>query len=322
VGVVRQILNSFGGRATHDQIAQTLIPDVFTEAEFKRWFENTKKALKKDGHFTIPSKKSEAFELREGAVSHADEYLTTFRSARRLKDQINALEQILKNVGEFSDAAAQLQPLIPLINETARKSQRLHTSEALSLLLSRDELLERVGGLEKGADAPQVADFLKEEERQLPSLLAEVPAVKLKRVLSELPNAFGEEWPSRAIILILRGSTRLVAESARLLVENGHTEAIRTALDRAIREHSITSDALSWLAKERSGVFSDLATVRLLSAILSALERDQFSEKRDRKLHDQLMNDRSCCLISSLMPHSKICATLCASCCFQALLKS
>ncbi|HEX8312228.1 MAG TPA: GreA/GreB family elongation factor [Chthoniobacteraceae bacterium] len=293
VGVVRQILHSFGGKATQDQIAQSLVPDVLTEAEFKRWFENTKKALKKDGHFTIPSKKSEPFESREGAVSHADEYLATFRGARRLKDQINALEQILKNVGEFGDSApAQLQPLIPLINETARKSQRLHTSEALSLLLSRDELIERANGLEKGADAPQVADFLREEERQLPSLLAEVPAVKLKRVLSELPAAFGEEWPSRAITLILRGTTRLVSESARLLVENGHTEAVRTALDRAIREHSITSDALSWLAKERSGTFSDLATVRLLSAILSALERDQFSEKRDRKLHDQLMNDQ------------------------------
>ena len=293
VGVVRQILHSFGGKATQDQIAQSLIPDVLTEAEFKRWFENTKKALKKDGHFTIPAKKSEPFESREGAVSHADEYLATFRSARRLKDQINALEQILKNVGEFGDSAAsQLQPLIPMINETARKSQRLHTSEALSLLLSRDELIERANGLEKGADAPQVADFLREEERQLPTLLAEVPAVKLKRVLSELPAAFGEEWPSRAITLILRGTTRLVSESARLLVENGHTEAVRTALDRAIREHSITSDALSWLAKERSGTFSDLATVRLLSAILSALERDQFSEKRDRKLHDQLMNDQ------------------------------
>lgn len=292
VGVVRQILNSFGGRATQDQMAQALTPDVLTEAEFKRWFENTKKALKKDGHFTIPSKRSEAFELRDGPVSHADEYLATFRAARRLKDQINALEQILKNIGEFNDAAGQLQPILPPINETARKSQRLHTAEALSLLLSRDELIERSPGLEKGADAPLVSGFLKDEQRQLAALLGEVPAAKLKRVMAEVPDAFGEEWPVQAITLVLRGSTRVVGEAARVLIEKGHTDALRTALDRAIAEHSITSEALSWLAKERSGPFSGLATVRLLSAILSALERDQFSEKRDRKLHDLLLNDQ------------------------------
>jgi transcription elongation factor GreA-like protein len=43
VMLVRQVLNSFGGRATQDQIAQALIPDVMTEAEFKRWFENAQR---------------------------------------------------------------------------------------------------------------------------------------------------------------------------------------------------------------------------------------------------------------------------------------
>ncbi len=36
----------------------------------------------------------------------------------------------------------------------------------------------------------------------------------------------------------------------------------------------------------------DLAGVRLLGAIVSALEREQFSEKRDRKLHDLLLSDK------------------------------
>ncbi len=292
VALVRQILTSYGGKAKQDQIAQALVPDVMSEAEFKRWLDTAKKALKKDGHFTIPAKKSEAFELREEQISHADEYIAAFHSVRQVKDQVAALEVILKNVTEFTDPATQLAPVIRAANETARKSQRLHTSQALSLILSRDEIAERAGGLDKGPGAPAVADFLQAGERQLPALLGEIPAAKLKRVLSELPGAFGEQWTGKAIDLALRGNSRIVGEVGRLLVEQGKADELRAALARAISEHSITSDALHWLSKERTGPFSELAGIRLLSAIVSALERDQFSEKRDRKLHDLLLGDK------------------------------
>lgn len=292
VGLMRQILKSFDNRATQEVVAQALVPEVMSELEFKRWIETTKKALKREGHFAIPAKKGEAFELREGPVSHADEYVAAFHAARQLKDQRAALDQILKNLDEFVDTPERLQEVIAALNETARKSQRLHASEALSLLLSRDELLERVPGLGKGADAPTVVTFLQEEERHLATRLNEVPAAKLKRVLAELPPAFGDHWPAEAIKVILRGNARLVAEAARLLIEKGKTEELRAALNVAISEHSISSDALQWLAKERRGVFAALADVRLLGAIFSALERDQFSEKRDRRLHDLLLNDK------------------------------
>jgi len=292
VGVVRQVLSSFGGRATQEQIAQTVVPDLLSEAEFKRWMESTKKALKKEGHFAIPTRKGEPFEMRESHVSHADEYIAAFHSARQVKDQTNALEQILKNFAEFSDPKTQLAPVLAAVNETTRKSQRLHASDALSLLLSRDDLLERAPGWNLDPDAPTVAGFLRDEQRHLVLRLGEVPAAKLKRVLAAMPAAFPEDWSRETIKLVLNGNARLVAEAARLLTENGRTDELHGALSRAISEHSISSDALQWLAKERDGAFADLANIRVLGAILSALERDQFSEKRDRRLHDLLLNDK------------------------------
>ena len=292
VGLTRQILTSFGGKATQDHISKALVPDVMTEAEFKRWLDNTKKALKKDGHYAIPSKKSEPFELREGQISHANEYLEAFNNARQVKHLVSALELILKNLIEFTDPAAQLTPVVQAAGDTARKSHRLHTAQALSLLLTRDEIAEKCGALDKGSESPSVSDFLKASERSLPSLLGEIPAAKLRRALSELPSTFGEDWIPKAIDLALRGNSRIVAEVAKLLVEKEKAEELRAALARAISEHSITSDALHWLARERTGPFSELAGVRLLSAIVSALEREQFSEKRDRKLHDLLLSDK------------------------------
>jgi transcription elongation GreA/GreB family factor len=291
-GLVRTMLHSYGGKATPDQISQTLVPDVFSEAEFKRWWENAKKALKKDGHFSVPAKKGEPVELRDAPVSHAGEFVAAFTSARRLKDQLAALDQILKNIGEFSDPSVLVAPL-GTAEEQARKNQRLNPAQALEFLVLRDEILDRLPTLPRKEDAPTIAQFLRDEEKRLHELIGDLPAAKQKRVLAAIPAAFGEEWPSRALTLVARGSTRVAAEAARLLEDQGQLDVLLLGLDRAIREHSITSETLCWLCKERDGAFADLMNPKLLGAIIGALERDQFSEtKRDRRLHDLLLNDK------------------------------
>lgn len=101
-GLSRNILESLGGKATQDQIQAVLVPDVMSEADFKKWFELAKKSMKADGHFAIPTKKGLPFELRDGPISHADEYLAAFNNARQLKEQIKAVELIIKHLSEFT----------------------------------------------------------------------------------------------------------------------------------------------------------------------------------------------------------------------------
>jgi transcription elongation GreA/GreB family factor len=292
VGLTRAILTSFGGRATQDQIQTVLLPDVFSEAEFRKWWENTKKALKRDGHFAIPAKKTAPLEMREETVSHAEQYLAAFTSARQLKAQLAALDQILKNIGEFSDLSV-LVPVLAAAEDAARKNQRLNPTQALEFLITRDEIVEKAPALARGPEAPTIAQFLTEERRRLTTLIGELPASKQKRALGELPGTFGDEWTGMALDLLTRGSTRVVSEAARLLEEKGQTNALLNGLDKFIREHSITSEALIWLCKERDGIFADLMNPRLFGAVIGALERDQFDEdKRDRRLHDLLLNDK------------------------------
>jgi transcription elongation GreA/GreB family factor len=294
VAFMERVLLSYGGKLTADQVAQVLAPDVFAETEFKRWWENAKKLMKKDGHFALPSKKSDPITLREEAVSRVDEHLVAFSEARQLKDQISALDRITKDLEEFTDPASQLQPIVLATEAAARKNAKLRTGEAVQLVLARDEIVERAPGVVRGPDAPTLGSILREEEKQLRTLLPEIPAAKLKRVLAELPAAFPETWASKALDFVLYGSARIVADSARLLQEHGKTEELRSGLDRAIRDHSISSAALTWLCdkRERKGEFAELIHPRVLSAIISALERDQFLESRDRKLNDLLANDR------------------------------
>lgn len=301
VAFMRKVLLSYGGKISLDQVAAVMVPEVFPEAEYKRWWESAKKAMKKDGHFGLPAKKTEPLVLREAALSRVDEHLTSFTESRQLKDQIAALDRIIKDIEEFQQDPSQLQPILVATEEAARKNAKLRTNEALQLVLARDEICEKIPALQKGTGALSVVSILQDEERQLLTLLPEIPSAKLKRVLADLPTAFPDSWVTKAQNFVITGNARIVGDSARLLQEHGQHESLRNALDRAIRDHSISSAALTWLCdkRERKGEFSDVIHPRVLPAIISALERDQFLESRDRKLHDLLSNDKD--LITDLI---------------------
>src|SRR5262249_24366730 len=96
VALVQNILESMDGKASAQQIGEWLIGDIFTEAEWKRWWELAGKALKASGAFSIPAKKTEPIQIRGEGVSHADELLAAFNKARQPKQQVAALEQIIK----------------------------------------------------------------------------------------------------------------------------------------------------------------------------------------------------------------------------------
>lgn len=292
VGLSRAILQSFGGKATQDQLQTSLVPDVMSEGEFKKWFEAAKKAMKADGHFAIPTKKGLPFELRDGQISHADEYLAAFNNARQIKDQTKAVELIIKHVAEFQDPAAQLQPVVVAVNDSAKKSGKLRPDETISLLATRDELIEKHPGLSAGDDAPTIASILSDERAQLSALLSKVPDSKVARATAAMPTAFGEEWVTRATGVLLRADkARLAGETAALIVKHGHGDNLRASLERAISEHGLSSAALCWLCDDRLGPFSELLNHKVATAIIGALERDAHNEKKERKLHDLFVND-------------------------------
>ena len=74
----------------------------------------------------------------------------------------------------------------------------------------------------------------------------------------------------------------MVSQIPEIFAETGQEAELRAALERGIREHSATSEALFWLCKERNGKWSELITPDLLAAILGALERDQHNENSAR----------------------------------------
>jgi len=293
-GLVRNILESLGGSATVTQISQLMLGDIFNEPEWKRWWDSTKKLLNKEGYFLIPSKKSEPIQLRAEKVSRANELITFFNQARQPKEQAAALDQIIKFHYEFDKPETQLQPIVNTIEEAAARNQRLNPALVFELVMARDDLLERCPKL-KTTTNPNLtlAKLIADEETRLITILPKVPAGKERRVLHALPAALGPGWTVRGLQLMQSNHARAVLQIPRVFSEQGLQAELFAFLQRGIREHSVTSEALVWLCRERAGEWHELITPDLLGAILSALERDQHNEtSRGSKLRDLLLDDR------------------------------
>jgi hypothetical protein len=110
------------------------VPDVFAEPAFKKWWDAAKKALKADPLVGVPQKKTEHFILRSEGLSQSDEVLTAFSTARTLKDQILALDNLLKAIGSFADPVATATGGDGHRRDPAKKNVRLHTAETIQLL--------------------------------------------------------------------------------------------------------------------------------------------------------------------------------------------
>jgi transcription elongation GreA/GreB family factor len=303
--LIRNILESLAGKATVQQLSEWLIGDIFDEPGWKRWWESTKKTLKKEGHFSIPTKKNEPVELRSTPVSHAEELLTLFHQARQPKDQAAALDQIVKFHDQFKEAEKQLQPVVVAIEQTAMRNQKLHPALSFELILGRDDLLGRIPQLHTTIVGFTLAKLISEEEPRLISTLPKLPSAKEKRVLQALPSALGERWVQTALRLMQGNQPRLVGQIAKVFTEAGQRQQFHDALDRSIREHSATSEMLIWLIKDREGEWEDLVNPELLAAILSAVERDQHRETtRGSRLRDLLIEDRE--LMADMFAKSEV----------------
>ena len=292
VTLSRQIISDLGGKATSDQFTTLLTPEVFTVGGFKKWWDSAKRAMKADGHFRLPTKKTDPYVLLEAPVNSGAGLLDTFRAARHSKDQLIALDQISKSIDDLAAHAGELQQLVSQIEDAASRLRRLQPATAIEMLLTRDELLKKFTALQSAAEAPTVASILTAESSRLGEVFTSIPGAKQKRVLESFDAAFGEAWSDKALRLLRDAAGRLIVDIHKLFEKHDSKVQFQSALERWISERSVSSEILIWLCKERGGDFPALFNAELLSTVFSALEADMLAEKRSSRLRDLLVDDR------------------------------
>lgn len=288
--LIKLVLQSFGGRATIDQIQQALVPDVIKD-DWKKWWEAAKRELKKDGHFQVPLKKSEPIVYQAKETSLQDRLMGEFRAAKGLKARHTVAHEILRNFSDLSDKPAVSKEVIAALNAEIATHQRTQPATALEAIFVRDDIRE-ASGLPAAEGEITSAQIWQQELRKMGHLLEQIPGAKHRRALQSFKAATAS-WDDSLVAALNNVSTKLATEMADALIEGGKLDRLKELLSRLISQHQASSDLLLWLAKERSDTYADILGPEVFRAMLTAMERDQFNEKRSNKLRDFILDDHT-----------------------------
>ena len=301
VELIKLVIQSFGGSATTAQIQEVLVPDVIAD-DWRKWWEGVRKELKKDGHFRVPIKKSEAIVFNDESVSIEERLLSDFQNARGLKARIAVAQEIARNHEDLTNKTRVFQKIADDLNEEIAKQHKKQPALALDGIFVRDDLIQ-LAGMETTSDqVPSAEKIWKPEENEqktsrsaetqrVAKILEQLPASRHKRALRSYKAARPDSWADDVLEIINKVSLRLVGECANLLLDSKQIAPLKEALANLINQHEAGSDLLLWLAKSRSEYFLDILGPEVFRAMIASMERDQFHEKKTSRLKDYLLSD-------------------------------
>jgi transcription elongation GreA/GreB family factor len=287
--LVKLVVQSFGGKATAEQIQEVLVPDVIRD-DWKKWWEAAKRELKKNGHFQVPLKKTEPIIYQAQEVSLQDRLLGEFRGAKGLKARIGIASEVVKNASDLSDRLSFANEVIAALNSEIPNYVRTQPAVALEAIFVRDDIRAM-------AEAPSIegelsANSIWEQDVKLGPLVEALPSAKHRRALESFKIANPEQWDEALRNSLNTVSAKLCREFAGLLIHEGRIDKLKETLSRLVSQHTATTELLLWLAKDRNDSFADILGPEVFRAMLTAMERDQFNEKRSNRLRDYILDDQ------------------------------
>ena len=288
--VIKLVVQSYGGRATVEQIQQVLVPDVIRD-DWKKWWEVAKREIKKDGHFQVPVKKTDPILYHEKIISIDDQLVSDFRAAKGLKAKVAAAHEVLKSFSDLENKQMVAKEVITALNTDIASHQRTQPPVALEGIFVRDEIAA-AAGLEAQASEVTPKNVWLQDNVRFGQVLEAIPAAKHRRALTSFKEADPATWHEMVLGSINNLSAKSVSECASLLIQEGKLNNLKEVVARLINQHQASSELLLWLAKERSDTYADILGPEVFRAMLTAMERDQFNEKRSNRLRDFIVDDQ------------------------------
>jgi transcription elongation GreA/GreB family factor len=286
--LVKLVLHSYGGEATVDAIQQVLVPEVIA-SDWKKWWETAKREMKKDGHFQAPVKRSEPVVYQAQEVPLQERLMADFRAAKGLKARLVAGAELLRNLEDLTDKQAVVVEAVAMLNSEIASHQRTMSALAVEGIFTRDDLCTAVGLTPTPGELTTLDVWAQVEYPA--RVLEQIPAPKHKRALQSFKAAKGVLWHEALLAVVNAVSAKLCGECVILLVEEGKLERLKDHLARLISQHQASSELLLWLAKEGSENFADSLGPEAFRAMLAAIERDLFNEKKANRLRDYILDD-------------------------------
>ena len=286
VALLRLVLLSQHRAATADRIEALLSGSVIPANQWKKWWENARKLLKKDSHFDLPAKKTDPVVLRTAPVSQQDEILEAFHDAKGLTQQIEVAHQFLKLVDELENAELLIQEFQDTLLEALQKTPASRHVERIEAAVVLEQLREH-----QKAPTEDTAALLASLLPAIPDLsvvLDELSTSAQRRALAVLKSTA----PDRLLRELNRLSTKSLDEIADVLAQKAD------AIEQWVHNQTAGTELLCWICRNISTPASRkaypwldaLQTPALLFAVIDSIESAP-NKSVSKKLRDLLFGE-------------------------------
>ena len=288
-----EVLTSFGGSLFLDHWEDRIKGRIIPDEKYKSWWESSKKKIRADRRFVLPSKRNLPFELRDSDVSPAEGLIGDFGQAKDIKAKISILESIGKDLPAFDEPAIQLEEILKSVSPLVIVAIRRSPGAAVELLIARDDVVAKIEGIDLG-DSLKLSDVLRDNKKKFPEILKGMGVGRQRQVYDAIKDAYPDEWSNELIACMEGSGARAIGEVTKYLSDNGEGKLLSDHLLKGLAQRSLGFEVVAWICKERKGLSEAAFAHKGISAsIISALERDHLDETtpKTNRLHDLLIDD-------------------------------
>ncbi|RME68368.1 MAG: transcription elongation factor GreA [Verrucomicrobia bacterium] len=299
-----ELLKQYPNNAATGVEVESVLTRVVGEGAFKRWWTRARREIARDPRIASPARKTGVYVLREEPVSMEEEILQDFKSTRSPRRKVGLAEKLFQAAKENADFRDPLGEVLETLDAIVRESRQLTEAERLHAAIVRDDFA-RLLGRDPGQLDPTTASLVA-EARELPEVVAELPAAYQSRVLEVIVEAFPAEWKEVAFNLLKTSSGKFTSDCINFLLEHDLAEEILDTLKRWQTEQNLRAPLLLWIVKNRNSkrfrkIIGDLIAPRLLSSIFFAIDYEALQTAGTRRipLAEELSDDQE--LITDLL---------------------
>jgi transcription elongation GreA/GreB family factor len=288
-----EVLTSFGGSLFLDHWEDRIKGRIIPDEKYKSWWESSKKKIRTDRRFVLPSKRNLPFELRDSDVSPAEGLIGDFGQAKDIKAKISILESIGKDLPAFDEPAIQLEEILKSVSPLVIVAIRRSPGAAVELLIARDDVVAEIEGIDLG-DSLKLSDVLRNNKKKFPEILKGMGVGRQRQVYDAIKDAYADEWSNELIACMEGSGARAIGEVTKYLSDKGEGKLLSDHLLKGLAQRSLGFEMVAWICKERKGLSEAAFAHKGISAsIISALERDHLDETtpKTNRLHDLLIDD-------------------------------
>lgn len=299
--LLRIVIEGSGGKIKAEEVEDALKDSVIPATSYKNWWDKIKTAARSGTEFIIPARKGEFIRIREGELTKAAAFLSDYEASRDLKARVRVLE-----TANAEDLKKEQEVATALLNEVEADIDRggkLALQQVLELAVLRDDLLKELPQDCAPENMSPLADLITnfEEGQLVYTVIAAIPGTRQKRIYEAFPEAFGSKWVAEALNIFDKAGTRAITEVAKHLVDSPAKDEFLKHLKEGISHHSLHTDALIWICREREKGASKVFGFELAFALLAHLEKDHSESGNSGvlRLKNYIMDTRE--LISDLL---------------------